>query len=271
MSGLSGVHRAVTTDGANSTGSATCTASSPPNGLRACGVGTRATNTWRRTRGSWQSRRASSRRSPRCSIPSARASGGRRPCRGRDRATWSRSSDRGYGACRRPRAAKHAGAGFVMLTGRGDRDAERLALGNAFGADLAIDSDRDDPVAALRSATGRRADVVVDVTANAPGRVRPGHRSGDGRGNGRDRRARAVRPAHPGSNPMRSWPRSFGFSAPGRRHRGVSGGLRPAGRRTIPVRRAAAHRGRIRQCGAVAPGHERRGRRDPAVHGVFVP
>jgi alcohol dehydrogenase len=66
-------------------------------------------------------------------------------------------------------AAKRAGAAFVMLTGRGDRDAERLALGAAFGADLPIDSERDDPVAALRAATGRRADVVVDVTANAPG------------------------------------------------------------------------------------------------------
>ena len=35
--------------------------------------------------------------------------------------------------------AKEAGAGFVMVTGLGERDAERLALAPAFGADLAVD------------------------------------------------------------------------------------------------------------------------------------
>jgi alcohol dehydrogenase len=65
-------------------------------------------------------------------------------------------------------AAKEAGAGFVMVTGSGARDAERLALAAAFGADLAVDVTADDPVAALRTATGSLADVVVDVTAKAP-------------------------------------------------------------------------------------------------------
>jgi threonine dehydrogenase-like Zn-dependent dehydrogenase len=65
-------------------------------------------------------------------------------------------------------AAKEAGAGFVMVTGLGWRDAERLALASAFGADLAVDVAVDDPVAALRDATGGLADVVVDVTAKAP-------------------------------------------------------------------------------------------------------
>jgi alcohol dehydrogenase len=65
-------------------------------------------------------------------------------------------------------AAKEAGAGFVMVTGLGARDAERLALASAFGADLAVDVAADDPVAVLRSATGGLADVVVDVTAQAP-------------------------------------------------------------------------------------------------------
>ncbi|HET9563702.1 MAG TPA: zinc-binding dehydrogenase [Mycobacterium sp.] len=65
-------------------------------------------------------------------------------------------------------AAKEAGAGFVMVTGSGARDAERLALASAFGADLAVDVAADDPVAVLRSATGGLADVVVDVTAKAP-------------------------------------------------------------------------------------------------------
>lgn len=66
-------------------------------------------------------------------------------------------------------AAKDAGAGLVLVTGFGPRDAERLALAPRFGADLAVDVARSDPVRELREATGGRgADVVVDVTANAP-------------------------------------------------------------------------------------------------------
>ena len=65
-------------------------------------------------------------------------------------------------------AAKEAGAGFVMVTGHGPADAERLATASAFGADLVVDVAEDDPVRALRAAAGSAADVVVDVTANAP-------------------------------------------------------------------------------------------------------
>jgi alcohol dehydrogenase len=65
-------------------------------------------------------------------------------------------------------AAKDAGAAFVMVTGRGQRDSERLAVAGDFGADLAVDVADTDPVRALRDATGGRADVVVDVTAKAP-------------------------------------------------------------------------------------------------------
>ena len=65
-------------------------------------------------------------------------------------------------------AAKEAGAGFVMVTGLGERDAERLALAPAFGADLAVDVSTDDPNRALRDAAGAKADVVIDVTAKAP-------------------------------------------------------------------------------------------------------
>ncbi|ORB83704.1 alcohol dehydrogenase [Mycobacterium kansasii] len=65
-------------------------------------------------------------------------------------------------------AAKEAGAVFVMLTGLGPRDADRLALASEFGVDLAVDVAADDPVAALHDATGGLADVVVDVTAKAP-------------------------------------------------------------------------------------------------------
>ncbi len=65
-------------------------------------------------------------------------------------------------------AAKSAGAEFVMITGLGPRDADRLTEARHFGADLAVDVGTDDPVRALKKATGGLADIVVDVTAKAP-------------------------------------------------------------------------------------------------------
>ncbi|HJR26199.1 MAG TPA: zinc-binding dehydrogenase, partial [Acidimicrobiales bacterium] len=60
-------------------------------------------------------------------------------------------------------------AAFVLVTGVGPADDDRLALTPAFGADLAVDVSTTDPAVALREATGGRlADVVVDVTAKAP-------------------------------------------------------------------------------------------------------
>jgi alcohol dehydrogenase len=63
---------------------------------------------------------------------------------------------------------KEAGAGFVMVTGAGARDGERLAMASRFGADLVVDVIEQDPAQALHAATGRLADLVVDVTARAP-------------------------------------------------------------------------------------------------------
>jgi alcohol dehydrogenase len=78
-------------------------------------------------------------------------------------------------------AAREAGARFVMVTGHGERDRDRLETARRFGADLAVDVAVEDPVAALRDAAGALADVVVDVTAKAPaafaqaiGLARPG-------------------------------------------------------------------------------------------------
>ncbi|MGZ4798185.1 MAG: zinc-dependent alcohol dehydrogenase [Acidimicrobiia bacterium] len=65
-------------------------------------------------------------------------------------------------------AAKDAGAAFVMVTGSGPGDASRLEIATAFGADLTVDVAAADPLDELRRAAGRRADVVVDVTAKAP-------------------------------------------------------------------------------------------------------
>jgi threonine dehydrogenase-like Zn-dependent dehydrogenase len=64
-------------------------------------------------------------------------------------------------------AAKQAGAGTIIVTGL-PRDERKLALARAFGADHAIDIERDNPVRVVRELTdGAGADVVVDVTAYA--------------------------------------------------------------------------------------------------------
>jgi alcohol dehydrogenase len=95
-------------------------------------------------------------------------------------------------------AAKEAGAGFVMVTGLGARDADRLALAPKFGADLAVDVSADDPVAELTKATGSLADVVVDVTARAPAAF-----------------AQAIALARPAGIVVVAGTRGFGSSAPG--------------------------------------------------------
>ena len=66
-------------------------------------------------------------------------------------------------------AAKDAGAGFVLVTGHGARDHARLEAARRFGADLVVDVAEEDPVRALSRAAGCEADIVVDVTAKAPG------------------------------------------------------------------------------------------------------
>lgn len=65
-------------------------------------------------------------------------------------------------------AAREAGAGFVLVTGHGERDRPRLEAALRFGADVAVDVLADDPVAVLHRRAGSLADVVVDVTAKAP-------------------------------------------------------------------------------------------------------
>ncbi|MGH3531433.1 MAG: zinc-dependent alcohol dehydrogenase [Mycobacterium sp.] len=95
-------------------------------------------------------------------------------------------------------AAKEAGAGFVMVTGLGPRDADRLALAGKFGADLAVDVGVEDPVAALKKATGGLADVVVDVTARAPAAF-----------------AQAIALARPAGTVVIAGTRGFGSGAPG--------------------------------------------------------
>ena len=64
-------------------------------------------------------------------------------------------------------AAKEAGARQVVITGLG-RDAEKLALARDLGADVTVDVEARDVVAAVREATGGGAEVVVDTTPYAP-------------------------------------------------------------------------------------------------------
>ena len=65
-------------------------------------------------------------------------------------------------------AVLEAGAHFVMVTGSGPGDRARLDAARRFGAHLTVDVAVEDPVAAMRGATGGLADVVIDVTAKAP-------------------------------------------------------------------------------------------------------
>jgi threonine dehydrogenase-like Zn-dependent dehydrogenase len=65
-------------------------------------------------------------------------------------------------------AARAAGADTIIVTGLG-RDARKLALAKELGADHTLDVERDDVRARVRELTGGRgADVVVEVTSNAP-------------------------------------------------------------------------------------------------------
>jgi alcohol dehydrogenase len=64
-------------------------------------------------------------------------------------------------------AAKEAGASQVIVTGT-SADGARLEVARALGANVTIDVDRSDPIAAVQKATdGRMADVVLDVSAEA--------------------------------------------------------------------------------------------------------
>jgi threonine dehydrogenase-like Zn-dependent dehydrogenase len=64
-------------------------------------------------------------------------------------------------------ASKHAGADLVIVTGT-SKDARRLEVARAFGADHTIDVQRDDALARILEVTGRRGvDVVIDCTVGA--------------------------------------------------------------------------------------------------------
>jgi threonine dehydrogenase-like Zn-dependent dehydrogenase len=65
-------------------------------------------------------------------------------------------------------AARAVGAGPIIVTGL-TRDAPKLALARLFGADATIDIEQEDAGARIQELTnGRGADVVVEVSANAP-------------------------------------------------------------------------------------------------------
>jgi threonine dehydrogenase-like Zn-dependent dehydrogenase len=65
-------------------------------------------------------------------------------------------------------AACHAGAGTVIVTGMGSRDAHKLALAGDLGADVVVDVEQQDAVDAVAAATaGTGVDVVVDTTPRA--------------------------------------------------------------------------------------------------------
>jgi threonine dehydrogenase-like Zn-dependent dehydrogenase len=64
-------------------------------------------------------------------------------------------------------ACKQAGASLIVLTGT-TRDAARLELGRALGADHVIDVQREDPLTRVMEITGGQGvDIVLDCTAGA--------------------------------------------------------------------------------------------------------
>ena len=65
--------------------------------------------------------------------------------------------------------AKEAGAGRIIVTGM-RKDRRRLEMAKAFGADVIIDVEKEDPVKAVSEITdGRMADIVMDVTGKPEG------------------------------------------------------------------------------------------------------
>lgn len=65
-------------------------------------------------------------------------------------------------------AAKEAGAGCIVITGR-SKDASRLAVAKQLGAHYVVDVDVEDPVERVAAITnGRMADAVINVAAGAP-------------------------------------------------------------------------------------------------------
>ncbi|HZP43193.1 MAG TPA: zinc-binding dehydrogenase [Candidatus Binatia bacterium] len=65
-------------------------------------------------------------------------------------------------------AARAAGADTIIVTGLA-RDAPKLAVARALGADHTIDVEREDARRRVKELTGGRgADVVIEVTANSP-------------------------------------------------------------------------------------------------------
>ena len=175
---------------------------------------------------------------------------------------------RGLAACA---AAKQAGAAFVMVTGRGERDAQRLSLAPEFGADLAVDVDDADPVHALRDATGELADVVVDVTAKAPAAFGQAIKLARAGGTVVDRRDPRPR-RHPRLSPRPC--RLQGAADPGRarcRRARVPRGARPARGPDLSVRDdSPAHGATSPTCRSCLQSMAGEGEAPP-VHGVFTP
>ena len=139
---------------------------------------------------------------------------GRHRARHRPPATSSPCSGPACAACRRAPRPRRPGAGFVMVTGAGPRDAERLALAATFGADLAVDVAADDPVARAAGRDRRRS--PTSSSTSPPRRPpRSARRSPSPAPGGTDRRGRDPRRprTRPASGPTSSSTRSCASSA----------------------------------------------------------
>ena len=210
-------------------------------GRRACGAATPSTSTSPRLDAAAGARRARPRRRHAVQPARRRHPLGRRPSprpQPGDVVAVLGPGVRGLSACA---AAKEAGAGFVMVTGR--RPARRRAARRsrrAFGADLAVDvAERRPGRAPARARPAALADVVVDVTAQGARRVRPGHRlARTGRHRRRGRHPRRSR-RRPGSSPTTSSTRSCACSVRSASTSPPTGRAHAARQRPLPLRRPA--------------------------------
>ena len=168
-------------------------------------------------------------------------------------------------------AANDAGAGFVMVTGRGPRDADRLALAAQFGADLAVDVATDDPARALQGGDRRARRRRRRRHRHGARRVRPGHLARPPRRHRRGRRhPRRVRTLPASTRPHRLQGAAGARRARRRRH-GLPSGARHARRRPLSVRRPAAE---VVGFDGLEPLVQRmagEGDGTPPVHAVFAP
>ena len=104
-------------------------------------------------------------------------------------------------------ACKHAGADRIIITGT-SRDARRLEVAKALGADDVIDVEREDPLARINEITGGKGVPVVYDAVGLTTPSSPLSPSAGSQEKASPSRARGATPIGRWSSPYTSWPRT---------------------------------------------------------------